>query len=165
MADLYRLRLGAFAGYPLYRGVAAACGMTVVPCGKRPAEVVAAAAGRWADFDFFFLHVKQTDQAGEDGDHAAKVRAIEEVDAALPGLLGLGPAVLAVTGDHSTPAPMKLHSWHPVPVLLASDRCFVDETRRFTEAEAVHGHLGTFPSHQLLGLLLANADRLAKFGA
>lgn len=163
--DLYRLRAGAFAGYPLYRGVAAVCGMELVRCGKPVGEVIDAVAARWADFDYFFLHVKYTDMAGEDGDLAAKVRVIEEADAALPRLLDLGPDVVAVTGDHSTPAPMASHSWHPVPLLVASDRCFIDDAGRFTEGEAVRGHLGTLPAHQLMGLLLANADRLAKFGA
>jgi 2,3-bisphosphoglycerate-independent phosphoglycerate mutase len=165
VGELYRLRAGAFAGYPLYRGVAAACGMEVVPCGKRLPAIVEAVAERWDDFDYFFLHVKQTDQAGEDGDLAAKVAHLEEVDAALPRLLDLGPGVVAVTGDHSTPAPLRGHSWHPVPVLLHGPHCFADEARRFDEVEAIRGHLGTFPSYQLMGLLLANAGRLAKFGA
>jgi 2,3-bisphosphoglycerate-independent phosphoglycerate mutase len=163
--ELYRLRCGAFAGYPLYRGVAAACGMELVRCGKQVDEVIDAVAARWADFDYFFLHVKYTDMAGEDGDLDAKVKVIEGVDAALPRLLALGPDVVAVTGDHSTPAPMKAHSWHPVPLLLAADHCFVDQCKRYTETEATRGHLGTFPSYQLMGLLLANAERLAKYGA
>jgi 2,3-bisphosphoglycerate-independent phosphoglycerate mutase len=87
------------------------------------------------------------------------------VDAALPRLLDLGPGVVAATGDHSTPAPLRGHSWHPVPVLLHGPHCFADEARRFDEVEAIRGHLGTFPSYQLMGLLLANAGRLAKFGA
>ena len=163
--ELYRMRCGAFAGYPLYRGVASVCGMEVVECGKTPAEVVDAVAAHWRDFDFFFLHLKQADMAGEDGDPEAKARAIEAADAMLPRLLELGPAVVAVTGDHSTPAPLAAHSWHPVPLLLHSDRCFIDDTRRFTEVESIRGHLGTFPAMHLMGLLLANAGRLAKFGA
>jgi 2,3-bisphosphoglycerate-independent phosphoglycerate mutase len=165
MGDLYRLRCGAFAGYPLYRGAAAACGMEVVPCGKRPAEVVEAVRASWPRFDYFFLHVKQTDAAGEDGDFAAKVRAIEEVDGCLPALLELRPAVLAVTGDHSTPVPLRSHGWHPVPLLLHSDRCSIDGSEEFSERAAARGELGTFPSCQLMGLLLANAGRLAKYGA
>jgi 2,3-bisphosphoglycerate-independent phosphoglycerate mutase len=165
MAELYRMRLGAFAGYPLYRGVASACGMQVVPCGKRIGEILDAVEARWNDFDFLFLHVKQTDQAGEDGDLAAKVAAIEEVDAALPRLLALGPEVLAVTGDHSTPAPMRAHSFHPVPLLVASPIAFADRAERFDERSAVAGHLGTFPSRELMGLLLAHAGRLEKYGA
>jgi 2,3-bisphosphoglycerate-independent phosphoglycerate mutase len=165
MRDLYHLRCGAFAGYPLYRGAAAACGMEVVAAGKRPAEAIAAAAAHWQRFDYFFVHAKQTDAAGEDGDFAAKVRAIEEVDASLPALLELRPAVLAVTGDHSTPAPLKSHSWHPVPLLLCSGRCSIDGSEEFSERAAARGELGTLLSHQLMGLLLANAGRLAKYGA
>ncbi len=164
-ADLYRLRAGAFAGYPLYRGVAAACGMEVVDCGKRFDDLIAATRQRWQDFDFFFLHVKQTDAAGEDGDLQAKVQVLEEVDAGLPDLLSLNPDVLAVTGDHSTPAPMRGHSWHPVPLLVAAATAFQSGERRFTEETATRGHLGTFPSRYLMGLLLAHAGRLAKFGA
>lgn len=165
LPDLYKLRCGAFAGYPLYRGVAAACGMAVIPCGKRIGDILDQVALHWQDFDFFFLHVKQTDQAGEDGDLAAKAAAIEEVDAQLPRLLALGPDAVAVTGDHSTPSPMAAHSFHPVPLLLASAIAFVDETTAFDEHQATRGHLGTFPSRELLGLLLAHAGKLEKFGA
>ncbi len=165
LGELYGLRCGAFAGYPLYRGVASVCGMEVVPCGKKLPAIVESVAARWDDFDFFFLHVKQTDMAGEDGDLAAKVGYLEEVDAALPALLDLAPDVVAVTGDHSTPAPVAGHSWHPVPVLLAAPHCFIDEAERFTEIDALRGHLGTLPSSHLMGLLLANAGRLAKYGA
>jgi 2,3-bisphosphoglycerate-independent phosphoglycerate mutase len=165
MSDLYHLRCGAFAGYPLYRGAAAACGMEVVSSGKRPAELMAAVAASWPRFDYVFIHAKPTDAAGEDGDFAAKVRAIEEVDASLPALLTLRPAVVAVTSDHSTPVPLKSHSWHPVPVLLWSERCSIDGSEEFSERAAAHGELGTLPSYQLMGLLLANAGRLAKYGA
>jgi 2,3-bisphosphoglycerate-independent phosphoglycerate mutase len=165
MGDLYGLKCGAFAGYPLYRGVAWSCGMEVVPCGKRIGEIVEEVAKQWGRFDYFFLHVKQTDQAGEDGDLAAKIRAIEEVDAALPRLLELAPDVLAVTADHSTPASMRSHSWHPVPLLMHGARCFADDCRAFHEAAAIQGHLGTLHSYELMGLLLAAAGRLAKYGA
>ena len=165
MGELYKMRFGAFAGYPLYRGVASACGMEVVPCGKRIGDILTVVEENWSRFDFFFLHVKQTDQAGEDGNLAAKIATIEEVDAALPRLLALRPEVLAVTGDHSTPAPMKAHSWHPVPLLLSAPLAYVDDATRFDETSAITGHLGTFPSRELVGLLLAHAGRLAKYGA
>ena len=165
VGELYRLRAAALAGYPLYRGVAKVCGMEVVDCGGSFGQVLDRLEERWDDFDYFFLHVKGTDMAGEDGDLAAKVGAIESVDALLPRLLALDPDVLAITGDHSTPAPMKAHSWHPVPLLLRSENCFVDECSRFTEAEAIRGAIGTIPASDLMGLLLANAGKLAKFGA
>ncbi len=165
VGELYRLRAAALAGYPIYRGVAKVCGMEIVDCGGSFGEVLDGLEDRWSDFDYFFLHVKGTDMAGEDGDLAAKVGVIEEVDALLPRLLDLGPDVLAITGDHSTPAPMQAHSWHPVPLLLWSEGCFVDECSRFTEVEAIRGAIGTIPACDLMGLLLANAGKLAKFGA
>jgi 2,3-bisphosphoglycerate-independent phosphoglycerate mutase len=168
MDALYHLRLGCFAGYPLYRGVAKLCGMEVVEAGKEVEELFAGVRDRWSDFDFLFIHVKEADKAGEDGDLWAKVRVLERVDAALPRLVDvLDPAadVLAITGDHSTPAPMKLHSWHPVPLLVHGPVCFVDDEEEFTEPATARGHLGTFPARELLGLLLGNAGRLRKFGA
>jgi len=137
----------------------------VLDCGKTLGGLADGLERHWADFDFFFLHVKGTDMAGEDGDSAAKIRVIEAVDRLLPRLLDLGPDVLAITGDHSTPAPMKAHSWHPVPLLLRSEHCFVDDCRRFTEVEAARGVIGTMPASDLMGLLLANAGKLRKFGA
>jgi 2,3-bisphosphoglycerate-independent phosphoglycerate mutase len=163
--DLYKLRAGAFAGYPLYRGAAAASGMEIVPCGKKFAEIVATVREAWDRFDLFFLHVKQTDQAGEDGNLAAKIQVLEDVDAHLPELLALAPDVVAITGDHSTPAPMKLHSWHPVPLLIHSSVCSFGFADDFSERACAHGEIGTIPSYQMMSLLLANAGRLAKFGA
>lgn len=165
LGEVHQMRCGAFAGYPLYRGVAGACGMEVVPCGKSFGDTLAEAERHWDRFDYFFLHVKGTDAAGEDGNLDAKVAVIEEVDAQLPDLLALEPDVLAITGDHSTPAPMKAHSWHPVPLLLNSARCFIDECTLFNETAAIRGHLGTFPAQDLMALMLANAGRLKKFGA
>ncbi len=165
---LYGLTPGCFAGYPLYRGVARLCGMEIVECGKEAGEIVDEVARRWGDFDFLFLHVKGTDKAGEDGDQAAKVRVLEDLDRELPRLLGLldgARDVVAITGDHSTPAPMKLHSWHPVPLLVHGPFCSIDGETRFDEATAARGQVGTIPSRELMGLLLANAGRLAKFGA
>ena len=168
LSDLYGLSAGCFAGYPLYRGAARLVGMEVVEVGKTFADAVDGARRRWRDFDFLFLHVKDPDKAGEDGDLQAKVRSLETIDAVLPELLGLLDTerdVIAITGDHSTPAPMKAHSWHPVPLLVNGPYCFVDDETAFTEPAARRGHLGTMPSRELMGLLLANAGWLAKFGA
>lgn len=165
LEDLHGIHCGAFAGYPLYRGVAAACGMEVIPCGKDFSEILTTVEENWDRFDYFFLHVKQTDKAGEDGDLAKKIEVLEHVDAELTRLLELEPTVLAITGDHSTPVPMAAHSWHPVPLLLHGPNCFVDTSQAYSETAAVTGHLGTIPSLELMGLMLANAGRLAKFGA
>ena len=163
--ERFKLRAAAVAGYPMYRGVAQLAGMDVLPTGETPENAFATARARWADFDFFFIHVKGTDMAGEDGNFAAKVSTIEDVDRALPELLGLDPDVLCITGDHSTPVVMRGHSWHPVPALVIGRWCGADRADRFHEKTARVGSLGTFPSKDLMAVLLANAARLDKYGA
>jgi 2,3-bisphosphoglycerate-independent phosphoglycerate mutase len=164
--ERFRLRAAAIAAYPMYRGVASLAGMDLfVPAGETAADAIAVAAREWAAHDYLFLHVKGTDMAGEDGDFAAKVAVIESVDAALPALLALAPDVLCITGDHSTPVPMKGHSWHPVPAMLRSAVCFADGQPRFHEKACRAGSLGDLASKDLVGVLLANAGRLDKYGA
>ncbi len=166
MEDLYGIRCCAVATYPMYRGLARLVGMEVLSAGETVEDEFRAALERWDEYDYFFIHVKKTDSYGEDGNYTAKVGVIEQVDAALPLLLEKEPAVFAFTGDHSTPALLASHSWHPVPVLLKSPVCRRSRARRFTEHEcAVAGNLGRLPSMCLLPLMLANAGRLKKFGA
>lgn len=163
LTDRYRLRPAALAAYPLYRGVAQLVGMEVLEAGKGIDEAVTVLADQFDDFDFFFVHVKPTDQAGEDGNAKAKAAVLEEVDRALPKLLDLRPDVLIVTGDHSTPAAMRSHSWHPVPVLLHSRWADADGVEVFTEQACLAGGLGLFRARELLGLALAHAGKLEKF--
>lgn len=163
--ERFKLRAAALAAYPMYRGVAQLAGMEVLPVGESPLDAFTAAKQAWGEHDFFFIHVKGTDQAGEDGDFDAKVATIEAVDQALPALLALQPDVLCVTGDHSTPVPVKQHSWHPVPTLVCAPLCGADRAPRFHEHAARTGSLGVFASKDLMAVLLANAGRLDKYGA
>jgi 2,3-bisphosphoglycerate-independent phosphoglycerate mutase len=163
--ERFKLRAAAIAAYPMYRGVAQLAGMGLHPVGESPEDAFAAAARVWPDHDFFFIHVKATDMAGEDGNFEAKVAAIERVDRALPALLALGPDVVCVTGDHSTPVAVRGHSWHPVPVLIHARHCGADQAPRFHEKSARAGSLGVIASRDLMAVLLANAGRLDKYGA
>jgi 2,3-bisphosphoglycerate-independent phosphoglycerate mutase len=165
MTDLYSIRCGAVATYPMYRAVAKLVGMGLVETGPSFADQVDALAGAWDSFDYFFVHYKYTDSRGEDGDFEAKVKCIEEVDELMPRILELGPDVLVVTGDHSTPALLKSHSWHPSPLLLCSKWERKDDVKAFGETSCARGGLGIFDAVHLLPLMLANAERLAKFGA
>ena len=116
-------------------------------------------------YDFFLLHIKATDAAGEDGDFDGKVRLIEQTDWALSELFRLWPDVIVVTGDHSTPALLKGHSWHPVPIVLYSKYCRTDGVSQFSESACLSGGLGQFPATQIMSLAMANALKLVKFGA
>jgi 2,3-bisphosphoglycerate-independent phosphoglycerate mutase len=163
--EVYGLRAAAIAVYPMYKGLAHLVGMRIVGTPQTLTEQVTLLEQSWKDFDFFFLHFKYTDAAGEDGNFAAKVQRIEEFDAIIPRVTALGPAVLIVTGDHSTPAKLKGHSWHPVPFVLASDSCRTDRCTTFTESAAVGGGLGRIEAKYLMPLALAHAGRLGKYGA
>jgi 2,3-bisphosphoglycerate-independent phosphoglycerate mutase len=164
--EVFGLRAAAIAVYPMYRGLAKLLGMkTLKVDGETVADEFTTLAKYWNDFDFFYLHVKKTDSAGEDGDFARKVHAIEEVDALIPRLLALKPDVVIVTADHSTPALLKSHSWHPVPVLLYSKFVRADGIAEFGERACARGGLGHLRAQELMPIALSNAQRLTKFGA
>jgi 2,3-bisphosphoglycerate-independent phosphoglycerate mutase len=163
--ETFRLRAAAVAAYPMYRGLARLVGMEVLDTGPTFADEIATLKRHWDSFDFFFLHYKDTDKAGEDGDFDAKVAALERFDARLPDVLALRPDVLAVSGDHSTPSILAAHGWQPVPALVASAYCGADHVSRFTERDCASGALGLLPAQELMPILMANALRLAKYGA
>jgi 2,3-bisphosphoglycerate-independent phosphoglycerate mutase len=164
--DLFGLRAAAIAVNPTYRGIARLVGMQVLKVdGDTVADEFATLEKNWHDFDFFYLHVKQTDLAGEDGDFCRKVGVIEEVDALMPRLMALQPDVVIVSGDHSTPAALKGHSWHPVPTLLYGKYVRADDIAEFGERACARGSLGVLPAKDIMPLALANAQRLAKFSA
>ena len=164
--ELFGLRAAAIAVNPTYRGIAKLVGMQVLKVdGGTLADEFTTLERNWNDFDFFYLHVKNTDIAGEDGDFARKVRVIEEVDALMPRLLALEPDVVIVSGDHSTPAVLKAHSWHPVPTLLYSRYVRADGIAEFGERACVRGGLGVLPAKDVMLIALANAQRLTKFSA
>jgi len=165
MGELYQLQTAAIASYPMYRGLAKLVGMQVLKTGATIEDEMATLKQNYARYDFFFIHIKGSDSAGEDGDFDRKVRVIEQVDMALPGLTELEPDVIVVTGDHSTPAVLKGHSWHPVPVLLYSRWCRPDRAGKFSESACASGGLGRFPSTEIMPLALAHALKLNKFGA
>ena len=165
--DSYGLNAAAISVYPMYKGVASLVGMQVIQFpGETPEDEFSALAEVWDEYDFFFIHIKKTDSKGEDGDFDGKAKVIEGVDNALPRLLDLNPDVLIITGDHSTPAKLRTHSWHPVPFLLwAPDTARPDDQTSFGEQACARGGLGDFPSMNTLPLALAHAKRLDKFGA
>jgi 2,3-bisphosphoglycerate-independent phosphoglycerate mutase len=161
----YGLRAAAVAIYPMYRGIARLLGMDVLGRPADLAEQLDILRGAWNDYDYFFLHHKYTDSAGEDGDRARKIAAIETLDAVVPELRALSPDVIVVSGDHSTPSQMAAHSWHPVPTLLWSAQCGRDDVEQYGERWCRQGALGIRPTKDLMAFMLANAGRLAKYGA
>jgi 2,3-bisphosphoglycerate-independent phosphoglycerate mutase len=161
----YRLKPVALAVYPMYKGLAQLVGMKKIEGPQTIKEQFERYLVEYDNFDFFFIHFKYTDKYGEDGNFAAKTKAIEEFDAALPILLRKKPDVIAITGDHSTPCVIRGHSWHPQPVLLHSAVSGSDKLERFTETGANTGSLGVFEAKYLIRLMQANAKMFDKYGA
>jgi 2,3-bisphosphoglycerate-independent phosphoglycerate mutase len=164
--ERYGLQAAAIAVNGMYRGVARLVGMHVLPvAGTSLQDEFTSLEKHWDQFDFFYIHVKQTDTCGEQGDFDGKVKAIEAVDACLPGLMALQPDVVIVGGDHSSPAVMQFHSWHPVPLLIYSPFVRPDGMAEFGEHACSRGSLGTIPATSIMPIALANARRLEKYGA
>jgi len=165
MSDRFKLRPAAIATYPMYRGLATLVGMEVLETGETLKAELETLKRYFDRYDFFYLHFKRPDMAGEDGNFRAKVKALEEIDRVIPPILASKPDVLVITGDHSTPSLLKSHSWHPNPILLYSKYIRPDSTRRFTERYCQKGGLGRFPAVDVIPLMLANGLKLKKFGA
>ncbi len=163
--ERYLLKPACLAVYPMYKGLAQLVGMKKIEGPQTIAEQFERYLTEYDNYDFFFIHYKYTDKAGEDGNFSAKKKAIEDLDAALPILLKKKPDVLAITGDHSTPCALKGHSWHPQPLLLTSAVSGADKLDRFTETGANNGSLGILPAKFLIRLMQANAKMFDKFGA
>lgn len=160
------MRAGAIAGYPMYRGAARLVGMQVIEfAGDEPADEIAALRQAWNDFDYFFVHIKKTDSLGEDGNFEGKRLKLEAIDSLIPQITALQPGALVVTGDHSTPAKLRSHSFHPVPTVIWGPRALPDDVASFGERSCAHGALGLFEARSILPLAMAHAGRLKRFGA
>ena len=165
MGDIYGWKAGAIATYPMYRGVAKLVGMDVLPTGDTIEDEVETLKANWEDYDFFFFHVKKTDSYGEDGNFDARVEVIEHVDHVLPDILALAPDAIVISGDHSTPAKLKSHSWHELPVLLWANDIRPDQVTAFGERPCMLGGLGHVRHVDLLPLAMAYSGRLKRYGA
>lgn len=165
MKKIYKLNPVCIASYPMYRGLSQMLGMKIIPTGDTISDQLVTLKDNWDNHDFFFVHYKPTDAAGEDGNFTEKVSALENLDKEIPTILGLDPDVLVIAGDHSTPSVLAGHSWHPVPFVIRSSTSESGQTEKFTEREARKGALGTIQATDLMALALAHSGKLDKFGA
>jgi len=164
-AERYLLKAACVATYPMYRGLAKLVGMDVLTTGDSLDDQLETVRQAYEKYDFFYVHVKKTDAMGEDGNFSGKVQALEQIDSKIAAVKEMGFEVVVITGDHSTPASLKAHSWHPVPFMLLSRYIIPDHVNRFTERECAEGMLSIFRSQEAILLMLACCGRLQKFGA
>ena len=160
----YALSPAAIAAYPMYKGLAGLIGMDVIQSEQTfEGEIDALEANFDDGHNFFFLHYKPADSAGEDGDFIAKVRQLENFSHQINRVIEMEPDVLVICGDHSTPSFTASHSWHPVPVLIKSTYSEGTGTV-FNEKTCREGALGTMQAEHLMLQVLAHANKLKKFG-
>ena len=164
MGEVYRLQPAAIAAYPMYRGLATVAGMKIIPTGMSFSDEVETLRANYDAHDFFFIHYKPADAAGEDGDFDAKVRALEALDPLIPQIRALNPDVFMVAGDHATPAIMAAHSWHPVPFMLNSSLTRGEGVASFDEKACGLGSIGRIPATNIMLLALSHSGKLTKFG-
>ena len=164
--DLFKLKAAAIAVNGMYKGVARLVGMDILPVeGLGIEDEFSTLEKNWQAYDYFYLHIKQTDTHGEDGDFDRKVKVIEQVDEQIARLVALKPDVIIITGDHSSPTNLKSHSWHPVPLLMHAQNVREDGIGEFGERACSRGSLGILPAKEIITLALANAGRISKYGA
>ena len=164
MGDVYRLNTAGIAAYPMYRGLAEVAGMKVIPTGHTFGDEVETLRQNYNNHDFFFIHYKPADAAGEDGDFDAKVKCLEDLDPFIPQIRELEPDVFLVAGDHSTPAIMAAHSWHPVPFMLHSKLTRGEGVPGFNERTCAQGSVGSILATQVMLLAMSHAGKLNKYG-
>ena len=164
MNDAYQLKTAGIAAYPMYRGLAEVAGMKVIPTGRTFGDEVETLRQNFDNHDFFFIHYKPADAAGEDGDFDAKVKCLEDLDPFIPQIRELNPDVFLVAGDHATPAIMAAHSWHPVPFMLHSKLTRGEGVPRFNERTCAQGSVGSILATQVMLLAMSHAGKLQKYG-
>jgi 2,3-bisphosphoglycerate-independent phosphoglycerate mutase len=148
------------------RGLAATIGLATVdePESDDPAADLRRRLDRiderlGAGDDFVFVHLKATDMAGHTKDPAVKRATIEALDTEL-GSLPTDRAVVAVTGDHTTPTYADvIHSGDPVPFVLSGPGVRADAVESFGELQAAAGILGHLRGEDVMPVLLNAADR------
>ena len=164
ISDKYKMKCAAIAAYPMYKGLAKLIGMSILESGTSFESEIETLKTNYDKFDFFFLHYKPADAAGEDGDFKQKVKSLEYLNGVLNQVLSLKPDTFILAGDHSTPSVMASHSWHPVPFLINSKLTYGSRIQEFTENQCRNGSIGNINATQLMLLALAHSDRLNKFG-
>jgi 2,3-bisphosphoglycerate-independent phosphoglycerate mutase len=155
------------AGASLYKGVAKYLGMQVLTVegatGKADTNLhnkAEAALQALEEHDFVFVHVKDTDNNGHDGNFEGKKNIIARIDEELVARLKDADAYLVVTGDHSTPVSLKRHSSDPVPVVIKGEGVRTDAVKNFDEVSVASGGLCRIRG---LDLMLIMSDFMGYF--
>ena len=165
-AAAYGKRGAMITAVDLLRGLAALLGWQriEVPGATGYTDTDYAAKGRYAiaalpTTDLICVHVEATDEASHEGDAAAKVKALEEIDRHIVGPLHAalqqqGDYRILVSPDHPTPLRIKTHSHGAVPFALAGAGIAPDTDASYDEIVAGRSELSFEQGWKLMGHFL-----------
>jgi 2,3-bisphosphoglycerate-independent phosphoglycerate mutase len=165
LREKYGLRGGVISAVDLVRGIGRSAGLEVIAVPGITGYLDTNYLGKaqyaleaLKTLDLVYVHVEAPDEAGHNGDPAAKVQAIEDFDrqvvgTLLEGLGKLGPCRILVSPDHRTPIALRTHSRERVPFLLWGEGFAVDGLAAYNETAAEGGSLHLEHGHQLMDLL------------
>jgi 2,3-bisphosphoglycerate-independent phosphoglycerate mutase len=165
-AQLYGKQGAMITAVDLLRGLASLLGWKriEVPGATGYTDTDYAAKGRYAvaalkDVDLVCVHVEATDEASHEGDTAAKVKALEEIDRHIvapvhEALQTMGPYRILVTPDHPTPLRTKTHSHGYVPFALAGAGIVPDAATKYDDPTADASKLVFEEGWKLMGHFL-----------
>lgn len=170
LKELYGIQKGAvISAVDLIKGIGRYAGLDVLEVegatglydtnyeGKAKAAIDALKG----DYDFVFLHVEASDEAGHEGDADLKVKTIEYLDKRIVGPVieavhEMGDNVtVALLPDHPTPCRLKTHTANPVPFVIWQPGMEADRVVYYDEQSAKTGSLGNYNVLEFLPLLLA----------
>lgn len=111
--------------------------------------------------DLVCVHVEAPDEASHEGDTAAKVKALEEIDRHIvaplfDALRSRDDYRILVTPDHPTPLRTKTHAHGYVPFALAGTGVAADESQTYDDVTAAASRLVFDEGFKLMGFFLGN---------
>jgi 2,3-bisphosphoglycerate-independent phosphoglycerate mutase len=92
-------------------------------------------------YDFVYVHLEATDEAGHNGDLRQKISMIERFDSKIVGpvleaVKKIDSSRILVSPDHPTPIPLRTHTDHPVPFVMFGSGIDADNGDKFSEKKA-----------------------------
>ena len=166
----YGLEAGVISAVDLVRGIGRAAGLEVIEVPGITGYLDTNYAGK-AGYalaalercDLVYLHVEAPDEAGHNGDAAAKMRALEDFDRLVVGRIlkethQLDPCRILLAPDHRTPIALRTHSREPVPFVLWGSGLAADRLSAYNERSAGEGSLHLEHGHELMAQLVGTGD-------
>jgi 2,3-bisphosphoglycerate-independent phosphoglycerate mutase len=167
MKELYGITGAVISAVDLVKGLGVYAGLDVVEVPGATGLIDTNYEGKadacleaLSDYDFVYVHVEASDEAGHARDLKQKILAIEYLDSRLVARVmkqieekGI-EATVAVLPDHLTPVAKGNHVHGPVPVAIFSPGLAPDPVQTYDESACAAGSLGQLRGDQFIRTVL-----------